>query len=348
MSHSTTSLISCPTIQDRLNDYFVKGDPTLILEKLPIIEFLVSSVNTNGALQKQISPGNGKVRQIELLYEPRLNEDDVSTSAVQSCTSSNEGGHRSEVYTIDTTDGVEINQRFQLVDLIHICEADGSYIERQIMKMIDAAKRKMATRTWSQVTSMIGQFGPRVTVAAGNVLEVATKTSSGAIDTDFIESIAFAAHDTAYPSVPYIFGYDKLHKAFKAVKAGCCASSGLDVGLFAEQNDMVFLSDYRSEDALGTDEALMVAAGPLQLLTYNEYQGERGVRVIDTEDYKQTVIRDPQTGIPFDFMWKFDCGNIYVQIKLAHKLVQIPNDMFFGGDRYEGTTWINNLKVVNP
>jgi hypothetical protein len=348
MSHSTTSLISCPTIQDRLDDYFVKGDPTLILERLPFLEFLTSSDNTNGALQRQISPGNGKVRQVELLYEPRYTEDDVNTSAVQSCTSTNEGGHRSEVYSIDTTSGVEINRRFQLTDLKDICESDGSYIERQIMKMIDAAKRKMATRTWSQVTSMIGQFGPSVTVGDGNIMNVATLTSGGAISTDFIEKISFAALDTAYPTVPYIFGYQKLHNAFKAVKAGCCADSGLNVGQYAQQNDMVFLTDYRSEDALGTDEALMVAGGALQLLTYNEFRGERGIRVIDTEDYKQTVIADPMTGIPFDFIWKFDCGNIYVQIKLAHKLVQIPNDMFFGGDRYEGTTWINNLKVVNP
>lgn len=349
MSHTSNTLLECPTIQDKLNDHFTSCDPTTIREPIPFLEFLVSPTNTRGILQNQIAPGNGKIRNIDLVYEPRLHENEAATTSIQSCSSGAEGGQRHENYNLDVAVGTSIPMKFKLTSLAEICEADELYIARQLQKMMDAAIRKMATTTMSQVPALKGNFGPNVaTVNGSNELVVATKKSGGDIDTNFIEQISFAALDTAYCSVPYIFGYDEIHKAFKRVKAGCCATDGLNVGEFARNEGMVFMTDYRVADTFGENHFISVGAGALQLLTYNEFVGPRGLRVIDTEDYKQTVITDPATGIKFDMTWKFDCGDIYVQLKLAHKLVGMPHDMFFVDDRLENVTFVNEYLITNP
>lgn len=349
MSHTSNSLITCPTLQDRLNDHFLKCDPTRLREPIPFLEFLTSPTNTSNVIQKQISAGNGKIRSVELVYEPRLNENEVSTSAVQSCSAGSEAGQRSETYTLDTTVGSSYSEKFVLTSLAEICESDDSYIARRIQYGMDVMIRKMATTTMGQVNALKGAFGPNVaTVNGSNELVVQTKKSNGDIDTNFIEQISFAALDTAYCGIPYIFGYDEIHKAFKRVKAGCCATDGLNVGDFARNEGMVFFTDYRVADAFGANHFISVDAGALQLLTYNEFQGPRGIRVIDTEDYKQTIVRDPATGIPFDFTWKFDCGSIYMQLKLAHKLIGMPNDMFFVDDRLFEVTGVNEYLITNP
>jgi hypothetical protein len=348
MSHTLSSLIACPTIQDRLNDHFTTCDPTTLREPIPFLEFLTSSVNTNGVIQNQISSGNGKLRTVELVYEPRYRESEASTSAVQSCTADDVAGQLSETYEIDPAVGTSIKQKFVLTQLAEICESDDSYIARQIQKMIDACIRKMATTTMGQVNALKGSFGTGVTANGSNELVVATQKSNGDIDTDFIEQIAFATMDAGYCTIPYIFGYDEIHKAFRRVKAGCCSTSGLHVGEFANQEGMAFFTDYRVKDAFGANHFFTTAAGAMQLLTYNEFVGPKGIRTIDDDTYKQTVIRDPATGIPFDFVWKFDCGNIYVQVKLAHKLIGMPTDMFFAGDRLSGVTQVNEFLITNP
>jgi hypothetical protein len=348
MSHTLSSLIDCPTIQDRLNNHFITCDPTTLREPIPFVEFLTSSANTSGVIQGQITPGKGKLKTIELVYEPRYRESEASTSAVQSCTATEEGGQLSETYEIDPAVGTSHSQKFTLTNLATICEADEQYIARQIQKSIDVCIRKMASTTMGQVPALVGDFGPGVTPNGSNELVVATQKSNGDIDTDFIEQIAFATMDAGYCTIPYIFGYDEIHKAFRRVKAGCCSTSGLHVGEFAQQEGMAFFTDYRVNTTFGANHFFSVQPGAIQLLTYNEYMGPQGVRVIDTETYKQTVVRDPATGIPFDIMWRFDCGVIHMQVKLAHKLIGMPTDMFFDGDRLRGVTFVNEYLITNP
>lgn len=351
MSHTSNTLLECPTIQAKLNDHFVSCDPTTIREPIPFLEFLVSPANTRGVLQNQIAPGNGKIRNIDLVYEPRLNENEVATTSVQSCSSGAEGGQRHENYNLDVSVGSSIPLKFKLTSLAEICESDDLYIARQLQKMMDAMIRKIATTTMGQVPALKGDFGPGVTPNGSNELVVKTKipTANGiGIDTDFIEQIAFAAMDAQYCSVPYVFGYGETYKAFRRAKAGCCSTYGLDVSAFAAQEGMVFMPDYRVEDTFGASHFISVGAGALQLLTYNEFVGPQGIRVIDTQDYKQTVITDPSTGIKFDLTWKFDCGDIYVQLKLAHKLVGMPNDMFFVDDRLEEVKFVHEYLITNP
>ncbi len=349
MSQPVSDLITCGSLQAQLNDHFSKTNPATLREPTPLIEFITSPTNTSNIIQNQIAPGNGKLRTVELAYESRFLESEVSTDATMVCISDNEGGQKSQLYQLDPEVGVSIDRKFSLADLSVICEEDGSYIYRQIQMMMDAAIRKMATVTWGQVPALIGKFGPGVTPNVSEELVVKTKkATSGDPDTDAIEKIRFASKDALYGSVPYIFGYGETDLYFHRINAGCCAASGIDIGSDALRQGMVFFSDYRAEEALGANHFITLAAGALQLLTYNSYMGAKGIRVIDTDVYKQTIIKDPETGINFDFNWKFDCGFIHVQVKLAHKLVGAPADMFEVGDRLEGVTRVNEYLITNP
>jgi len=69
---------------------------------------------------------------------------------------------------------------------------------------------------------------------------------------------------------------------------------------------------------------------------------------VDDESYKQTVIIDPKTGIPFDFIWSNNCGKISIQVKLAFQFIGLPDDIYPSGDVLNGVTYVNKYRIVNP
>ncbi len=114
-------------------------------------------------------------------------------------------------------------------------------------------------------------------------------------------------------------------------------------------NDMVMIPNSRISNKLGSNaDFLTMASGAVQLLSWNEFMGPRGINVIDQESYKQTVIRDPRTGIPIDFQLNNDCGKIHVNLKIHAEAKGLPTDMFQSGDRYNNVTYVNKYQISNP
>lgn len=346
----STGLVQCVQIQESLNDNFTSCDPSLIRESLGVIEFLVSNLNTNNTLQKQVSPGNGKKRQVELLYDQRLLESAVGDSTARVCTSANKYGEEFVTYQIDD-DGVSIDWQIDTHDLIQHCQDDAMYFAKQLQLKLDVLLRRMDTKAIDYLRSQVGNFAVGETnVVAGppSVKTVQTKYSDTKINENALVDIQFAAANAGYCGNPVLFGWGELWKYMRKFNAGCCAASGLNFGDIFAQNGAAMVGDYRIETLLGTNNFLSVAPGAAQLLWFNEFAGPTGIRTIDTEQTKQTVITDPATGIPFDFFANFVCGVWHFQLKLAFKVVAMPTDMFKSGDRLFGVNWINQYVITNP
>lgn len=353
MSHALSELIACPTIQDQLNQHFLLGmNPLAAREKQGFLDLFVnSSINTNGMLQSKVSPGRGKKRSVELTYTPPILEDEIGSNPVKKCTSTNEAGMLSETYTLAVDEGSNYDESFDLINLANICMDNPLWIAGRIQAMMDGITKKMGTDTAEQLALLYGAFGSGEADVDVNVKikDIATrKNAEGDINIRAWAKIVNAAENAGYPGAPFVFGWGEIYDFVKEVKAGCCANEGIDLGAYAAQNDLVFIADKKVTTALGDNKFMMVAPGAVQLLTWREFEGERGVNVIDTEVYKQTVITDPKTGLTFDLQIKNDCGNIYINIKLAHKLVGLPDDMYSAGDAFEGVKWVNQFSVTNP
>jgi hypothetical protein len=349
MSHTLSGLISCPQIQEDLNLQFTRSSPLNKMEPQGFTDFVLSPLNTNGTLQNKVSPGGGKKRKVELVYTPPILESEIGTNPIKKCTSDNEAGQLSEEYELGD-DGVSYDEYFDLTHMAEMCKSNGLWFAERLQAIMDGLYKKIGTINAQQLLTLYGKFGTAVDDVSSDIKTIATKKASalgGGPDIDALAEIEFASLDTGYGGTPYIFGFGEIYKYYKKVAASCCASDGLDLSTFAAQNSSVFVSDKKIDTVWSGDFATMIP-GAVQFLSWLEFEGENGINVIDTEVYKQTVITDPRTGLRYDLQLKNDCGKIIVNLKLVHKLVGLPDDMYSVGDPFRGIKFVNRYRISNP
>jgi len=356
MGYGGLTLKNCPEIQADLDRHFTECDPTktLSFNESSFVRFLMSQTNSRGfELQQQVSPGAGKKRQVDLVYQPRILTSQLGDTATTICTSDNECGQQIETYTIDN-DGLNYGENVALSSLAEICKENEMYISERIMAAMNVAIRKMDADLVDQLATLAGTFGAGETNLdpAKTTKTVATKLANGNPDYTYTESIWFAAQNAAYCTIPYAMGWGEPYLGYRAVNAaGCCNDGGIDLGTFSNANNTVWIPNRNVPNTFDTNHFVTMSAGATQLLWYNEFAGPSGINTVDDDSYKQTVLFDPDIGIPFDFLWNVECSssiNVHWSIKLAYKLVGVPDDAFSDGDPYEGVTQVNEFVVSNP
>ena len=349
MSHLLTGLIACPDIQTAIDNNFLNCDPTKLQEYTPLVQFLNSGANTNHVLDKTISPGRGKLRNVNMVYTPRVRETEVSNSTATVCTSSNASGMISETYSLDPDIGVSIDETFNARDLSAICKDNQTYLTERIQAMMDGARRKMETNLTTDLLALVGAFAAGETEVVNNIKTVRTKFSDGKPDTNMLEEVDFATMNANYCSQPYIFGYDEAYKYYRRMEVGCCADSGLDLGRALSKFGKIFMPSFRMPTVFGTNDFVTLSAGAAQLITYNAYEGAELINTISSGDHQELTVIDPMTGLKWDMLINRPCGgDLTIQLKLAYKLVGMPDDMFSIGDRYRGVTGVNRFRITNP
>ncbi len=349
MSHSVNDIIACPQIQEDLNNQFVQFNPLGAKDVQGFTDFVSSQMNTNGFMQNQIAGGNGKLRQVELVYTPPIAESAVGSTTTKLCVSTNEDGELSHTYEIDPLVGSAIDRKFTISNLATMCKDDSLWFAQRIQAMMDGLEKSIGTKNATQLALLSGAFGDGESNVAANTKTIATKKASALgspIDIDGLTEILFAAMNAGYADKPFIFGYNEIYKYIKKIAAGSIAAEGVDYGTYAAQNDLVFIADKKVNTALGGEKFMMVAPGAVQMITYLEFEG--AFRTVSDGAYQQNVIINPKNGRKFDFQLKNDCGNISVNLKLAHKLIGLPTDMYPVGDNYQNVTFVNKFNITNP
>lgn len=352
MSDYSSTLPACPNLQNRLVESW-KYNPARILGNIGMLDALTSPMNKAGVtISQQVSPGNGKYRTVDVVYPQRILISQVGSDTTQVCESVNEDGLTSEQYTIDTTVGSEINRVFRITDHQDTCQTLEDWIIEKIGDYLMALDRKVNKDSFTQTAAFYGSFASTEENVTGDdgaaqIKTVYTRKSGGVDrDTNALEMLKFATKNAAYPSAPIIIGWDEIDQYFEVMKNGCCADNGLDFGAIMRDTGMVYVSDENAPDVFAgnTTDFLSMAAGAAQLITFNKFKGSKGYLVVDDESYKQTIIRSPRTGIEYDLVLKNDCGNIHIQLAVAHVVKALPDDMFQHGDRLRGVRWINRWR----
>lgn len=351
MSYAISAFISCPTLQDNLNGYFgCDRTKTLKMNETSLVQFLVSPVNTNGNLQNQIYPGNGKKRSVELIYKPRLSTSEVSdTIDYDNCTATQKWGMLSETYELDETDGVFISRVVDVSDLIAICQDNQDYVNEMIAAMMDAAIRKMDIRLATQVAALRGNFGLDESDVTDDVKSVSTTTqTTGIRDDNFISEIEFAASNAGYCAAPFVFGYHEISKAYIRMKGACCATNGMNLAALEAGTNISFIENRNIPTALGANtHFLTLDPGAVQLLQYVMYEGPKGINVVDDDISKQTVLVHPILGIKFDFRMTRVCNKLHFFISTAFKAVGVPDNVYVADDNFSGVTGVNEYVIDN-
>ena len=346
----------CPKIQEKLNGQFTEFNPTLVQDALGYLSFLMSPLNTSGMLQRQIDSGSGKIRKVELTYQPRFLDSEVTDDAVQSCAGGAEQGDLVEEYTIDPTDGKSVKWTITNANLVERCEGNDGWFEMQIIKHMEQIMRSMDKDLLANAALNFGKFsttsfdhetGSTSTWAGQNVNpgQVRTRKTNGDHDPRFLTQIKSEFRAMNANGTPVIIGDNLIDAFITELDAACCATSGLNLAELASIKPVIYMRDENVEAALGVAEFIGMVPGAVQLLTFNEFRGEKNQLNDDT--YVQGTLVHPISGIMFDYLTKFDCGVWTNQLKLAYKPVYLPGSLFQATDKLDGVNWLNNFKVVN-
>lgn len=348
MSYLSSDYVQCETIQKMLDDEFSICS-VLSLDPMPALEAILSTQVASGIAQS-VSDGTGKVKTVKVVYERRLLESDVTSgSGNRTCTTSAESFDSYQTYTIDSAAWLEANESFRAADLATVCTADvQQMLAKKIGKIVDVLERKLATQTASQMAGMIGDWGSNVIVNGSNELELATlvSTATKVLDPFAWGKLDIAFSKTGYCASPIIVGGSDLYEFARVSNAGCCSTTGVDIAAVYNTFGKAVLYDKRVETALGSaaNKSIAFQPGSLALIYYNQATQIPNLGA----NYAMFRVNSPRTGLPIDISIKDDCGLIQIKGFLTAKLVGLPTDMFSNTDEFNGVTFVNKIKVVNP
>lgn len=345
MSYNLQNVCNCPALQQALDGNFGNCNYDAIRNDDGFTMFLVSPVNTNGALQRNISPGNGKVRTVELTYTQRYNPSHARDTAELDCDGGLAPSNYCEQYTLDPTEGTSWGISFDPNNYREDCSKTfEEWVADEFQKAMAALIGRIDQKN---IETMSTNFGEFVTTGLVGPFQTQTQSTDTRTDLKLIEDVTYESMMNYYCSVPFAFGGGELYKYFRRVAAGCCVDPiGADVRDYNNQNGIVFVADRNVETIIGTNHFFTVSAGAVQMLTWNRFEGGR-MSVVNDGSYVQGTITDPFTGIKFDYFLQIDCGVWKGWIGLAHKLVFLPLDIVAPDDALYGANWTNHYQIVN-
>lgn len=346
---TVSSFINCPELQVQLNNLFANVEPETVTEPLAFTGFLLSDANISGTRQVQLknltAPGSGKKRTVQLVFSPRIPESSVkSNQGNTDCIADPVVGDLSQDY--------EVGDNYEQIDwqidprqLSERCEDNTVFVARKLAQYINAMDRAMESIYVNTLPTLNGKYAVGVPNVVSDILQVRTRNADGNYDPGAFVDPKTAAMYSAYATPPVILGGMDWGKYVRETNAGCCSAEGLNWAELAAQYGFVFLETYRADVAMGNGGAMMMAGGAVQLLEYMEYEG---LSNLDMGVLRQMVIMSPLTGQRYDLKIYIDCNGVFnFFLRKYYRLVTMPSDVFYPGDRLYGVNFVNELQINN-
>lgn len=356
MSYNLSTLISCPTVQLKLNEFTEKGlNPN---EPAPEIQFLTSTINSGRILeQRVVDGGDAKLKTVQVVYTPRLIESSTSTMLTKDCDAGNESGMLSTNYTIDPNVGVQSKETIEISDLATICDRNPDYFAQRVNANIDVCLRKMQSTVANQMALLFGWFAEDngETGLTGKTLKTVKTKFAAAVDggkpnPEALQEIVFSAMNSGFTGIPYVFGFGEIWRYWNYLASmGNTSDGGLDFAKYVGQGQAAFLPSIKTHTALNGSSGnkfLVVDAGSLFLLQYNRYNDP----LIQNDDdaLVMNVITDPKSGVSFNYKVQKTCAEqITLIVSTSFKTVGLPNDIFNSSDRLYKTNGVLMFDISN-
>jgi hypothetical protein len=350
MSTVTSAVTTCPQLQASLNESFLVCNHYGV-DPITLLPFLYSPENRTG-LDFKVSPVAGKKRTLLMVYGQVIDDSEVDTKETcdKTCTATTERGDLSAEYTIDCG-GYIIESLIDPVAWIDSCTDNRLWANDQILKMVAAMDNKISKGVVTDLGGLVGNYASDVTVT-GDALIVNTLLASSVnlnplawYDIDFAQQATYCAD-------AFIASGQTLYKYARIMEAGCCASTGINLGEMMRLFGRAVTYDAHVQETYGTNMAFMLQRGAIQLLTLNMNGGQlTEMSQINVGPgagtYYEGIINSPFTGLPMDLTIKYDCGKLHIILEANVVPVGMPLDMFPVGNRNEGVTYANWIQVVN-
>lgn len=350
MSYLTSSYVDCEIIQRMLDEMFQTCPAP---EPMPALEAILATQKAAG-ISQTVSDGNGKVKNVRVIYDQRLLETAVTEgSGARSCSTEVETFDNSQVYDIDPNVWLKGEESLDTSNLATVCYADvQQMIAKKISKIIDVIERKVATKTATELVTLYGNWSTDVaasglTVNDSDELVLAQYSVTATKQIDYASMVFLdrALSQTGYCAPAIIVGGSALSDYMKFANHGCCQATGVNVLDIANEFGKAVMYDKRVRAALGDDnKSIAFMAGSVALIHYNESPQIPNLGA----NYAKFKMFSPRTGLPIDIVLQDNCGHISIIGYANTKLVGLPTDMFAIDDEMQGVTFVNKILMTNP
>jgi hypothetical protein len=362
MSAISTVLTACPVDQGSINEYWQDGNLPGVAEQMPHAEFITSPINRRG-IALRMTPGNGKVRDVQVTYMPRLLESSADTNVANPyCSTGTVLGDRSTTYTLDTTVNIASDAHgFSATDVEDACRNNANYLMDVAMRQIDQVDRARATSIADQSAALFGTWG-----TAGSLFTTGNAVGNVNGSSEFVTQTLLSGGNALFPlgwqtlfnglneigfQNAAIFAGRTLTNFFQASLTGCCADSGIDLSRQLEEYGFAVAYDRRivASSALNSqNKAIALLPGAQQFINYTRSTWKAGMNIDMGANYYHATVVSPRLGIEYDWTLTDTCGTIVSRVVSTGKVIAMPSNMFITGDIYAGVNGAAKILVSNP
>ena len=340
-----TLLGACPNVQTELETAFLQAP---VREPLPFLE----AVGANSSQLNQIvNPSSNKTKTVTLRYDQDIAESSVTSNGENpKCAATTQRGDKTVDYSLDTNVNVQVEQLIEIRDLERICRDNPTYFGPLVDRLVYALDKKLATNVAGQAAVLNGKWASDVSVTSNRLIINTLITVAGGVVNPLAQAdLDQALIQTGYSGDALVFGGTTLWKYMRAMEAGCCADSGINLLEISRMYGKSFAYDRRLATALGgNDYNMVIKPNSFSLLQYTlNGWSDQLPAAYQSGAYYKTVIQSPRSGVAMDLTIKDDCGNVSIILTATTKLVAMPTDMYPVGDVYEGVNYVNLVKVTN-
>lgn len=361
MSYQSSGYTPCSEVQDKLDSYFSTCDASKHRDDMPVLNFLLSGENRQGVkiLSQAVAPGMAKLRTVTLIYNQLIQESAVSQPGTDyACTATTQRGNLSVNIDIDPYSYFQIEEKIPNMSLRYACESPSDVFPDKLARMINTLMERIGTSVINQGKLLMGEWGKdvpfqgasswSVTEGSDQWLKVNT-TASGNLDPTGMARLESAINISSWCNRPRVFAGLDQWEYYKKMRAGCCATTGIDIGSIMQQYGYAVEFDRRVNLQVGTAYGWVVQPGALQIIHYNQndngWDEAAGIGPGGT-NYIAGIIYDPVTGFPIDITMKDDCGTLHIILRGLAKLWATPDDIYPTGHHLAGVNHFAGTKAT--
>lgn len=328
----------CEKVQMSLNQLLGSKTPNVLRTPVGYLDALISPQNTGGIMIAPVNGQNGKVRKVLVKFLRRGTSDDIIHAIPGDCDMDIEKQPYED--TVDITNWIGTKWLgFTEDEMDKLCEPNSVFMEQTIRGEIDALCVGLNKKLLALQAANFGTFYGGSTIEAVSLLSGVKNSPLFYGESQIMELFT----DLGLQGRPILVGAGNLAHYVRQTGIGCCNDAGINLG---QAGAFDFFRDRYVNTEIGSNHAIGLVPGYVQLLTWNKYTGTRQKESIS---FSHSTITDPVTGLTFDMKWKYDdCAEKYVvRLSLYYELFFLPSTAFEDADELTGFNGSVHFRIDN-
>lgn len=320
MPFGSIGTYACRALQANIVDYYGRNAAEFrTLGSVGLLKYLLSPQNTRGFRQIDVESIPGKKRAIAMLVDNPFCFDlcalsaDCTTTRVEATNPAQEvvfelSGPEFRVCDGEGSGAAPVTLTFSEEDLMRYCtETDLSYVTRQIARYNKRFVESLDQRIFEILATKVGTDYAGNSTTDLKFFTTNSDTSQSNLNAAAIFYLSQYYKNAGNDGQFALIGGETVNMiaSFKGWQG--LNAMGVDLMNINEEIPFIYY-DRNSDSVLGIHDFLQMSPGAAQLVTWNQFRGEKRRQVTDL--YTHGTVIDPATGIEFDYRWYFDykCG----------------------------------------